>query len=85
MSELTTEDKLYIEDMDLWIHEQILRCKEIECAINTSTKIAELNRRQLQVMVERYNIGITKHNEWLKSKGIEPIVPLMGELNGAEV
>jgi len=81
MSELTTEDKLYIEDMDLWIHEQILRYKEIECAINTSTKIAELNHRQLQVMAERYNIGITKHNKWLKSKGIEPIVPLMGELN----
>jgi len=82
MNELTEEDKLYVEDMDLWIHEQRLRCKEIECAINTAMKVAELNQRQLQVMVKRYNMGVIKYNEWTKSKGIKPTIPLMGESDG---
>jgi len=63
--------------MDLWIHEQRLRCKEIGCAVNTSMKIAELNQRQLQVMIKRYNVGVEEHNKWLKDKGITPLIPLM--------
>ena len=81
---LTESDKIYITEMDAWIEEQKLRCEELKYAVNNSKRIMELNQKQIQLMIKKYNIGITEHNKWLEEKGISEIIPLMDEYNGTE-
>lgn len=63
------ENALYVQQFCLWLEEQMVRTTELSNCVDTSMKIAELNKKQLGIHIKRVNLAIAEYNEWAKNNG----------------
>ncbi|MEK4721509.1 hypothetical protein NST66_28925 [Priestia sp. FSL W8-0524] len=81
---LEEQKKLYIQHFKEWLKEQDVFQKKIERDIETNTELIELNEKQLELHIQRVNIGIKEHNKWAEDNGIEERIELIDECSLTE-
>ncbi|MEK1833274.1 hypothetical protein AAAC51_43340 [Priestia megaterium] len=81
---LEEEQKLYIKQFKEWLNEQTILQKQIERDIETKAELIESNEKQLELHIQRINIGIKEHNKWAEDNGIEERIELIDECSLTE-
>jgi hypothetical protein len=81
---LEEEQKLYIQQFKEWLNEQSILQKQIERDIETKAELIESNEKQLELHIQRINIGIKEHNKWAEDNGIEERIELIDECSLTE-
>ncbi|MEB4856097.1 hypothetical protein [Priestia megaterium] len=81
---LGEEQKLYIQQFKEWLNEQSILQKQIERDIEAKTELIESNEKQLELHIQRINIGIKEHNKWAEDNGIEERIELIDECSLTE-
>lgn len=64
---MNEEQKLYIQQMQLWFKEQRRINKQIERAVTHHLEMAELNKKQLELDRKRISIVQKEYDTWLSS------------------
>jgi hypothetical protein len=81
---LVEERKLYIQQFKEWLNEQRILQKQIERDIEAKAELIESNEKQLELHIQRVNIGIKEHNKWAEDNGIEERIELIDECSLTE-
>ena len=81
---LDEEQKLYIQQFKEWLNEQEILQKQIESDIEAKAELIESNEKQLELHIQRINIGIREHNKWAEDNGIEERIELIDECSLTE-
>jgi hypothetical protein len=81
---LDEEQKLYIQQFKEWLNEQEILQKQIERDIEAKAELIESNEKQLELHIQRVNIGIKEHNKWAEDNGIEERIELIDECSLTE-
>jgi hypothetical protein len=76
-SELTKEQKAYIESFDLWLRMEDNSNKITQSNIENACKMVELNSKEIELQSERYSFdvkrqqnAIAEYNEWCGLNGL---------------
>lgn len=67
---MNEEQKLYVEQMKHWIHEQEILRQQIKRTVDHHEEMAQSNREQLKLHNTRVEAGIKQYDQWLKDNGI---------------
>lgn len=81
---LEEEQKLYIQQFKEWLNEQTILQKQIERDIETKADLIESNEKQLELHIQRINIGIKEHNKWAEDNGVKERIELIDEYDLTE-
>jgi hypothetical protein len=63
------ENKLYKEQMDIWILEQEALFRQLRSTIETSSEILELNKKQLALHEKRLPAVKAEFEQWKRDNG----------------
>lgn len=70
--EITKEDKQYMQSLVFWFRRIKLEIISRKKDLAHSTKIVELDKKQLLLAKERFKYALHEYNTWRREKGLRP-------------